>query len=110
MTRFLVDAQLQSALARWLAERGYEATHVADLGMASARDRAIWERAMSTGAVILTKDEDFALRRAQSTDGPAVVWLRCGNTRRRALLAWFEPHLPTVLEALARGECLIEIV
>ena len=107
--RFLVDARLPPALARWLAGRGHTAEHVADLGMAGASDRVIWERAATTGAVIVTKDEDFALRRAVAADGPAVVWPRCGNTRRRAPLSWFEPHVPAVLDALARGEVLIEI-
>ena len=107
--RFLVDAQLPPALARWLAGRGHTVEHVADLGMAGASDRTIWAHAASTGAAIVTKDEDFAMRRAVAADGPAVVWLRCGNTTRGALLTWFEPHVPAVLDALARGEVLIEI-
>jgi predicted nuclease of predicted toxin-antitoxin system len=32
--RFLVDAQLPPALARWLAEKGHDARHVADVGLA----------------------------------------------------------------------------
>jgi predicted nuclease of predicted toxin-antitoxin system len=39
--RFLVDAQLPAALARWIAERGYVAEHVLDLAMATTSDRAI---------------------------------------------------------------------
>jgi predicted nuclease of predicted toxin-antitoxin system len=31
--RFLVDAQLPPALARWLAAQGHEAAHVGDLGL-----------------------------------------------------------------------------
>lgn len=108
--RFLVDAQLPPALARWLAERGHTAEHVADLGLATANDRAVWEYAATVGAVILTKDEDFALRRSLVTDGPSVVWVRCGNTNRRELLTWFRFRLPAVLDALSRGEPLVEIV
>lgn len=108
--RFLVDAQLPPALARWLMARGYQAEHVADLDMAAASDRAIWERAESTSAVILTKDEDFAVWRAtRSAPVPAVVWLRVGNTRRVELLRWFELLLPQVIERLERGEILIEV-
>ncbi|MBU2807009.1 DUF5615 family PIN-like protein [Acidithiobacillus ferrooxidans F221] len=36
--QFLVDAQLPPALARWISAQGYSACHVADIGMASARD------------------------------------------------------------------------
>ena len=39
--RFLVDAQLPPALARWLVERGHDATHVHEIGMAEASDLAI---------------------------------------------------------------------
>ncbi|WP_018949151.1 DUF5615 family PIN-like protein [Thioalkalivibrio sp. ALMg11] len=108
--RFLVDAQLPPALARWRVDRGVEADHVADVGLLSASDKAIWAEATRTGAVILTKDEDFAVwRSAGSSDQPAVVWLRVGNTRKAALLQWFEPLLPRVLEALERGDLLIEV-
>lgn len=108
--RFLMDAQLPPALARWLVERGHTAEHVVDLGMASADDRALWDYAVTNSAVIVTKDEDFAIRRALAPTGPAVLWVRRGNTTRRALLAWFEPLLPAVLAAFERGEALVEIV
>jgi predicted nuclease of predicted toxin-antitoxin system len=108
--RFLVDAQLPPALARWLAERGHAAEHVFDSAMAAADDRVFWDRALATGAVIITKDEDFAIRRALTSTGPSVVWSRLGNTRRRELLAWFQFRLPAVLVTLERGESLIEIV
>ena len=73
--RFLVDAQLPLALARWLAERGYTAE-----------------------------------RRARTGGGPSIVWIRVGNTSRRELLTWFRFRLPVIVEALDRGETLIEIV
>jgi predicted nuclease of predicted toxin-antitoxin system len=54
--RFLVDAQLPPALARWLAAKGHEAEHVADRGMQAASDMAIWDKALATSATIVTKD------------------------------------------------------
>lgn len=108
--RFLVDAQLPPALARWLAAQGHQAEHVGDLGLGGASDAVIWDVALRTGAVIVTKDEDFAQRQALSGGGPALVWVRLPNTRRRDLLAWFEVALPRVQDALARGETLIELV
>jgi predicted nuclease of predicted toxin-antitoxin system len=71
--QFLIDAQLPPALGRWLAERGHPAEHVFDLGMAGADDRDIWAHAHQVGAVIVTKDEDFAERRARVRDGPSIV-------------------------------------
>lgn len=107
--RFLVDAQLPPGLARWLVAEGHEAAHVLDHGLESADDGAVWRHAESVGAVILTKDEDFAARRIRANEGPAVVWIRVGNTHRRALLDWFRAALPDVLVALDRGDRLVEI-
>jgi predicted nuclease of predicted toxin-antitoxin system len=88
--RFLVDAQLPPALARRLEALGHIAEHVTDLGMTSASDGAIREHATLVGAVIVTKDEDFAVRQLLM-GGPWVVWLRLGNTRRDALLSRVRP-------------------
>ena len=107
--RFLVDAQLPPALARWIAGKGHEAEHVADCGLAEASDTVIWRYALDTGAIILTKDEDFSVRKILDPAGPLIVWIRLGNTRRGALLQWFEAMLPEVVSAIARGDGLIEI-
>jgi predicted nuclease of predicted toxin-antitoxin system len=108
--RFLVDAQLPPALARWLAAKGHEAEHVADRGLARASDTEIWNYATTLGAAIVTKDEDFAQRKTLNEGGPAVVWIRLPNTRRSGLLKWFERALPQIMQALERGETLIEVV
>ncbi len=108
--RFLVDAQLPPALARWLVAAGHQAEHVVDRGMQAASDTAIWDLALREHAAIVTKDEDFAQRHALTGAGPAVIWIRLRNTRRSELLAWFAAALPQILSALARGETLIEIV
>ena len=65
--------------------------------------------AIGVGAVIVTKDEDFAIRRLLA-GGPAIVWLRLGNTRRAALLTRIESEWPAIIAALERGETLIEVV
>ena len=107
--RFLVDAQLPPALARWLAARGHAAEHVADRGLEANSDTVIWDYALQAGAVIVTKDEDFAQRKVLTGKGPIVVWIRLPNTRRQDLLVWFEKMLPDILSALERGETLIEV-
>jgi predicted nuclease of predicted toxin-antitoxin system len=107
--RFLVDAQLPIALARWITENGHEAIHVADCGLAETDDRVVWAHALESGAVIVSKDEDFPSRRALSAQGPSVVWVRIGNASRRETLRWFATVFPDVLAALARGDTLVEI-
>jgi predicted nuclease of predicted toxin-antitoxin system len=46
--RFLVDAQLPRALARYLASAEHQAEHVYDIGMGEASDSTIWNYAMLT--------------------------------------------------------------
>jgi len=107
--RFLIDAQLPPALARWLVSRGHEAEHVFDRELTSADDRTIWRDAENTESILVTKDEDFALIKAIESKGPTVVWIRLGNTRRQELLRWFERMFPAVVTAIERGDSLIEV-
>ena len=107
--RFLIDAQLPPALVPWLAANGHRAQHVIDCGLEAADDQAIWDEAIRSGAVIVTKDQDFALRRTLAARGPCVVWVRRGNATRRETIRWFEAVLPTLLEALERGDTLVEV-
>jgi len=106
--RFLVDAQLPPALARRIEALGHSADHVFDSGLTTASDDAIRTYAAKIGAVIVTKDEDFAVRRVLQ-EGPAVVWVRIGNTRRAELLRRIEDDFAAIVAALERGETLVEI-
>ena len=56
---YLVDPQLLPALARWIVSQGHQATHVFDIGLETADDPVIWERARSESIVITSKDKDF---------------------------------------------------
>ena len=110
--RFLIDAQLPPALAALLSRLGHDAVHImhcAPAGTATT-DEAIWILAIGEGRVILTKDEDFAERTWRTTTGPSVVWLRVGNCSNKALEQWFTPLLPDILNRLAAGDRLIEVV
>ena len=57
----------------------------------------------------MTKDEDFAVIRTLEKEGPSVLWVRLGNTRRQELLRWFERILPAAMTALERGDSLVEL-
>jgi predicted nuclease of predicted toxin-antitoxin system len=92
-----------------MASSGLQATHVIDVDLRDSEDSSIWEYALQQHAVVVTKDEDFARRLQQSKNGPAIVWLRVGNTSRRALLQWFEPLIPQIVEMLENGERLVEL-
>jgi predicted nuclease of predicted toxin-antitoxin system len=92
--KFLLDAQMPPALARWLQEQGHEAQAVREVGLRDAEDGAIWMHAKQSGTIIVTKDEDFAVRAQRDPSGPVVVWLRVGNCSNAALRAWLDRACP----------------
>ena len=107
---FLVDAQLPPLLAEALRQAGCEAVHVIDLGLQAATDEQIWDEAISRSAVLVTKDSDFALRRAATNDGPAILWVRVGNTSNRKLIELVLRALPAIIAAIERDEAVIEFI
>ncbi len=107
--RFLVDARLPPALARVLTDLRHVADHVADVGLLSAADSAIWRYAIDNAAVLITKDEDFSDQVLLGGPAPVVVWVRAGNLTRRQLLDWFDPLLDQVTALVDSGERLIEL-
>ncbi len=107
--RFLVDAQLAPQLALTLVELGHQAEHVEDVGLRHAKDGDIWNYAASKQAVIVSKDEDFVDRFRRRGHDPVIVWLRIGNSSNRALLAWFVPLLPALVQRIQAGDKLIEV-
>jgi predicted nuclease of predicted toxin-antitoxin system len=107
--RFLVDTQLPAALAPWLTAHGHQAEHVLEVGLAQSKDTQLWRYAQDNGAVVVTKDEDFAEWVRRGRPGPAIVWLRIGNASTRALLAWMEPLLPAIVRQLEQGDRLVEV-
>lgn len=106
--RFLIDAQLPPGLAKFLVASGHRAEHVADVGLLSATDRAIWDYAKVTEAAIVTKDSDFAALTVLR-ERPQVVWLRFGNTRRTDLERRIGAALPLIVAALESGDRLVEV-
>ena len=107
--RFLVDAQLPPALARWLGEHGQPAVAVREKGLRDSDDGSIWNFSTAGGWTVVTKDEGFVERCLSNPDAPTVVWLRIGNCTNRVLLAWLEPLLPEILRRLNAGERVVEV-
>jgi Domain of unknown function (DUF5615) len=64
--RFLVDNQLPPILAGWLCDRGHDAIHSFDAGLARLDDRALWAHAIAEGRVVISKNEDFLYLANQS--------------------------------------------
>lgn len=103
--RLLLDANLSPRLVQPLMAAGYDTVHVSNLGLLTASDDIILDRAAADEYVVVTADSDFpmllALRRARS---PSVIHLRhiaqlAPDEHGALLLA----NLPAVAEDLERG-------
>jgi len=105
--RFLIDAQLPPALCGWFEQRGHEAEHVTQRLGGQTPDVEIAACAAGEGFVLVTKDDDFALRHPPADY--RLVWLRCGNITNRALRDWLGERWESILAALEAGEELIEV-
>jgi len=109
MYKYLVDAQLPPALARYLSSLGEDAIHVLDVDMMESSDSDIWNLALSKHLVIISKDEDFQIRASVSSKAPKLIWVRIGNTSKQALLQFFEKKWKQIQIELDNGESLIEL-
>ncbi|MDT7855261.1 DUF5615 family PIN-like protein [Rubrivirga sp. S365] len=105
-----IDAMLSPALARWITQAfdGVDAVSAQRLGLIEAKDPSIFDAARGAGAVVLTKDRDFA-DEVERRGSPSVVWLRVGNTTTANLKRVLAEQLPAALVALRGGEVLVEL-
>lgn len=103
--RLIVDAQLPPALARAMRAQGFDAAHVADLGLLAASDHEI--AAAAAGGAVVTKDRDFVAISLAS--GVRVVWLRLGNSSNARLVTTVMVVMPAAVAALEGGEAIVEI-
>ena len=78
--RFLIDANLSPRIVQRVRDAGHEALHVADVGLLSAADDVILDRAGTAGEVIVTADADFGTLLALGGHaGPSVLMLRSSD-------------------------------
>jgi predicted nuclease of predicted toxin-antitoxin system len=104
----LIDNQLPPALARFLTERGVDAQHVTDLGLAEAGDAQIWKFATENDYILISKDQDF-LNFAPKSKSTRLVWVRLGNCRKAPLLEAFGRLWPQIEECFSRGDQIVEV-
>jgi predicted nuclease of predicted toxin-antitoxin system len=69
--RFLLDANMPHSAMGVLMSAGHSANHVRDLGMGTATDNAIDQYAQASGAILVTRDLDFADTRAYPPESSA---------------------------------------
>ena len=105
--RFLIDAQLPPALCGWFQALGHEAEHVTMRLGGQTPDADVAACAVAGRFVLVTKDDDFALRHPPVDY--RLLWLRCGNITNEALRVWLSERWEPILAALEAGETLVEV-
>ncbi|MCC7123674.1 MAG: DUF5615 family PIN-like protein [Acidobacteria bacterium] len=105
-----LDNQLPPALAGWVRlTLEVECTSVRALNLQRATDLEIFYAARAAGALVMTKDTDFAALVGQLGPPPRIVLVTCGNTSNDHLRYVLAAAWPTVKVMLEQGEPLVEI-
>ena len=75
----------------FLAERGHQAVHAFQVGLATGSDSRILEVARSEGAVVITADLDYPrLLAAHQSPGPGLILFRGGSYSDAEMLSLLE--------------------
>ena len=105
-----LDAQLSPRLTRWIEETfGVECLHVRDLGLRNAEDPEIFQRARDSGAVVMTKDEDFVHLVGRNGPTSQVIWITSGNMANDRFKLLLLKTLQDAISLIESGEAVVEI-
>ena len=107
--RLLIDAALSPLVARELRDSGYDAVHVCDRGMVSARDSEIVALAELEDRIIISADTDFGtLLTLRQQTKPSFILLKRDIERRPHLqVEVLLRELPSLQEPLAAGAIVV---
>lgn len=96
--RLLFDQNLSFRLCKALADLFPGSSQVRLLGLETASDRIIWDRAKLDGFILVSQDSDFAELAGLLGPPPKVVWLRCGNQPASVIAELLRAHAELIAE------------
>lgn len=109
--KLLLDENLSRRLVPFLQHAYPGTSQVVLLGLESASDREVWQKAKDDGYVIVTRDADFQELSLVWGQPPKVVRLRTPNQTRAATLKVLLDHRELIVESLAtHGLASVEII
>ncbi len=95
--KFLIDMPLPPSLALWLVQRGHDAVHVSDVGLATAADQVVMQQAKQDRRTIVTADLDYPrLLALAGATAPSLILFRGGNWSDAAVVAKMDALLSTI--------------
>ena len=98
--KLLLDENLSRRLVPFLQHAYPGSSQVVLLGLESASDREVWQKAKDDGYVIVTRDADFQELSLVWGQPPKVVRLRTLNQTRAATLKVLLDHRELIVESL----------
>jgi predicted nuclease of predicted toxin-antitoxin system len=109
--KLLLDENLSRRLVPFLQHDFPGTSQVVLLGLESASDRVVWQKAKDDGYVIVTRDADFQELSLVWGQPPKVVRLRTLNQTRAATLKVLIDNRELIVESLlTNGLASVEIV
>ncbi len=106
--KFLVDNALSPLVAKSLCQANFDAVHVRDIGLASASDSAIFDKAVEEDRVIISADTDFGtLLAAWGKSKPSVILFRGSehNPKRQSTLLL--KNITNIMKELEQGSIVV---
>jgi predicted nuclease of predicted toxin-antitoxin system len=96
--KLLFDHNLSPKLVTHLAALYPDSSHVAVLGLDTAKDAMVWQYAQQGGYCLVTKDSDFNELLAIKGFPPKIIWIRLGNCTTNAIVTLLQRQHQTILE------------
>lgn len=109
--KLLLDENLSRRLVPFLQHDYPGSNQVVLLGMESATDKEVWQKARDDGYVIVTRDADFQELSLVWGQPPKVIRLKTLNQSRAATLKVLLDNLDAITESLVdRDLASVEII
>lgn len=105
--KFLLDNGLPRSAVEHLARLTHIAEHVGAIGMATATDGQILDRARSTGAVVVTLDADFhSLLALSGATRPSVIRIRVEGLKGAPMAQLIDRVVRQMNDEIAAGAAI----
>jgi predicted nuclease of predicted toxin-antitoxin system len=109
--KLLLDENLSRRLVPFLQHDYPDSSQVVLLGMESASDKEVWQKAKDDGYVIVTRDADFQELSLVWGQPPKVIRLKTLNQSRAATLKVLLENREVIIESLVEHDLAsVEIV
>ncbi len=102
--KLLLDQNLSRRLLHMLEADYPGSSHVAELGLSTATDNAIWDHARDHSFIVVSKDSDFRQLAFLLGPPPKAIWLRVGNATTLEVLDVIRQHHEAIVEFAANDQ------